>query len=50
MSEKEKLEDEFANSLIQLISNLLKQNYIVELNGVEIKAEKLIITRLERSE
>lgn len=48
LTNEEKPEEEFVNSLLQLISSLLKQNYIVELNGVEIKAEKLIITPTER--
>lgn len=50
MNEKERREEDFTSSLVELISNLLKRNYVLELNGVEIKAEKLIISRLERSE
>lgn len=49
MTNEEKISEESVSTLIQLISNLLKRNYIVELNGVEIKAEKLIISQPERS-
>jgi len=40
--------EETLSDLISFIANLLKENYVVELEGVEIKAEKLLITR-ERS-
>jgi len=41
--------EEPLNELISFIANLLKENYVVELEGVVIKAEKMIITP-ERSE
>ncbi|GEM_PF-2383655 len=46
MSEKsEKKAEEPLSDLISFITNLLKRNYVVELEGVEIRANKMIISR-----
>ncbi len=45
MSENEKTKEgeEPLEDLITFITNLLKQNYVIEIEGVELKAEKMLI-------